>query len=412
VTGARDFPGIGFDPAPGSVAVLEVLAASLADTSARLREADRLLASAGRRPDGQWAGAAADAFARQASELPARVGRAGTSYGDVGRAVAAYATSLDGLQRAAHLVEADALDARRRIEAAHGQVDSARQSVTAASFAQRGADHTTPDAHAAVRQAGDAYRSASLVLGTAEDDLRRAIARARAVAEEHETAAERVVQAIGRAGQLAPPAPGVFARLGGLVTDIARSARDRFDDFVSDHAPAIRLLADTCGAISAAMGMLSLLPVLGFLGIPAAVLGLGAFACHLALAAADDGTWKDVALDAAGLVSFGAGRRLEAAYQGASKAADAARENLRAARVRGTVHAQRLAAMTTAEQRALNRGVALTQQKLLDGTLNAGSLVGFAKSYPDNAPTYRRGWKQTRGLVGAGLRSFHALEVS
>jgi hypothetical protein len=384
MSATRFFPGIGFDPAPGDVAQLEALALTLRRTAQRLGEANRLLSSAGH-AYGSWTGPAAEEFAQRIGSLPERVGHATVSYGDVARAVAHFAGCMAGLQREARLVEQDAFDARRRVAAAGAGVESAH-------------------------------------LQAARDDLRRAVARARSVAERHGAAAARVVAAIDAAGEPAPSDPGLAGRLEAAVTGMVRSAWAAYDGLVTKAAPAIKLLADSCGAVAAVLGLASLVPGLQVL----AVLGGAALLGHVVLATTGNGGWIDVALDAGGLASFRLGLRLAAASTKAEKAAEGARVTLQDARrveavARDTgrhvtraavkIRAETFAAMTAAEQRAMTRAAALTQHKLADATLGGGGIVGFAKAFPENGPTYGRGAGQLRHAVGRGLSAFSRLEV-
>jgi hypothetical protein len=388
MSATRLFPGIGFDPAPGDVTQLEALALTLHRTARRLAEADRLLSSAGR-AYGSWTGPAAEEFAQRIGPLPERVRRATVSYGDVARAVAHFAGCVAGLQREARLVEQDALDARRRFDAAGADTESAQ-------------------------------------LEAVRDDLRRAVARARSVAERHGAAAARVVAAIDAAGEPALSDPGLARRLDAAVTGMVRSAWAAYDGLVTKAAPAIKLLADSCGAVAAVLGLASLVPGLQVLAAPSAVLGGAALLGHVALATTGNGGWTDVALDAGGLASFRLGLRLAAASTKAEKAAEGARGTLRDARrveavARDTgrhvaraavkIRAETFAAMTAAEQRAMTRAAALTQHKLADATLGGGGVVGFAKAFPENRPTYGRGAGQLRHVVGRGLSAFSRLEV-
>ncbi len=421
----RSFPGIGFDPAPGCVPVLEVMARSLTDTSARLGEATRLLEAVAR-TESAWTGEAAEAFATCIGELPIIAQRAGRSYGAVGRALAGYAAAVEGLQREVRLVEADALDARQRVEGAGRQIDLARQRVAAAASALRSTDG--PSARAAdraVRDAAEAHRLASAPRAAAGDDLHRAIMRARSMADRHRAAADRVVAAIVAAGDLAPPEPGALQRLNGLAVAAVQARLAGFDDLVTRYASAITLVADVSGALAAGLGLLSLMPGLQALAFPSLGLSIVALLGHASLAATGNSGWTPAALDATGVASFGVGAALGRAVADAENATGEARSALtsmrvgeglaratgpRVARAARSVRAETFAAMMDAEQSAMNRGAALTQQKLTDATLNAGNLAGFATSFPDNAPTYRRGLRQIRQLVGAGLRSFQDLQ--
>jgi hypothetical protein len=395
---ARAFPGIGFDPAPGDVVALETRARRLQREAVRLEDAERLLEAAGRAYSG-WTGEAAERFAERIGELPRSAGRAGQAYGDVGRALAQFVATVEGLQSETRLVEEDALRARGRLESVRSRLGAADQA----------------DPFRTVRD-----------LEAAQEELNRALVRARWIAERHEAAAGRVVAAIQAAGERAPHTPGLLTQLGDAVTDVARSAWTVFDRWVTRVAPAITLIADLSGAIAAIVGLAGLFWGLPVLVIGGAALGTAALLGHLGLAATGNGGWTDVALDAAGLASLGIGVRLAARSTEAAKAAQKARAALQAARrvetlaratgprvtrAAVTLRSELFAAMIGAEQHALLRGAALTQHKLADATLNSGQLAGFAKSFPEKRPTYGRGDEQLRQLVGAGLHAFPGLEA-
>jgi hypothetical protein len=62
------FPGLGFDPAPGSVASVAQLAQAMTASQRQLTEAVHIITSVGR--GGTWTGDAASAFLSRVGELP------------------------------------------------------------------------------------------------------------------------------------------------------------------------------------------------------------------------------------------------------------------------------------------------------------------------------------------------------
>lgn len=119
--GRRDFPALGFDPAPGDPAALLAAAGSVGragDTfAAAAGDVDRLSASG-------WTGEAADAFRGRLADLPRDLGLASRSHGAAQRALSGYGRGLSAQQVRAGQLEARAEAARRLHAAAAAEVDA------------------------------------------------------------------------------------------------------------------------------------------------------------------------------------------------------------------------------------------------------------------------------------------------
>src|SRR6266545_4774497 len=105
----REFPALGFDPAPGQPAELDSLGHDVARHATALAAGGRQVA--GIRATG-WSGQAADAFAAEIAPLPGDLDRSAGAFGTVAGALDAYARELDGAQRRAMLLEQRAAQAR------------------------------------------------------------------------------------------------------------------------------------------------------------------------------------------------------------------------------------------------------------------------------------------------------------
>ena len=116
----REFPALGFDPAPGEPAELSgaqhaaaasaATYAGAADTLTRLDSAD-------------WTGQAADGFRSQLANLPGNLDRAATAHRETAAALGDYADTLTALQRRADDLERQAADLSARQSAAVAEVN-------------------------------------------------------------------------------------------------------------------------------------------------------------------------------------------------------------------------------------------------------------------------------------------------
>jgi uncharacterized protein YukE len=235
----RTFPGLGFDPAPGSPAALR----------AQAREADRAaraLAGAAAAADGldaRWQGSAAEAYREGVRELPHDLQRAAAAHGTLARELGAYADDLAARQVRAADLESRAAEARRR---------------------------------AAAR--------------STEAELEAAVADARRLLAEHRAAADAA------AARIRAEADTATYRRPGLLARVRQTARG----WVARHADVLTGIAHDLRGVSGVLGTASLVPGFQFLAPVAIAAGAAAVATEVAVTAATGrGSWSGLAVDTA-----------------------------------------------------------------------------------------------------------------
>lgn len=285
---AHRFPALGFDPAPGDPEALEVLgtdcvrlAGELADDADRVRILQRGVL---------WSGRAAEAFVARLEDLPRDLDRAAEAHREAGRALGTFDFALRSHQAVARDLEASAQEQQRLLVAAASQVAAA-----------------DPGARTPAQCADDALQ-----------DVLRAAHRLRGQVLDDAALAER---ALRNATRHAPSPPGWFHRATSAVSSAVKRANRAVGDFVRDHAVVIATLAGVASKVSSALAVVAMLagpiPILG--QAVAAVASAGALvaagvalAGHGALALYAGGSWTPVLLDAAGLLTGGAAKGVEA----------------------------------------------------------------------------------------------------
>ena len=118
----REFPGLGFDPAPGDPA-----ASSSAAESARSAAAvfDQDAATLAGLDSSAWSGAAADGFRTQLADLPRDLRTARDAHAEAASALSDYAAELAEQQRRAAFLESQAVQLRARQRSAVDAVNAA-----------------------------------------------------------------------------------------------------------------------------------------------------------------------------------------------------------------------------------------------------------------------------------------------
>ena len=152
----RTFPGLGFDPAPGSAADVESVLTRLADVSTVADGSAEGLRRAARA--GAWRGAAATAFRAGTNELAGGLTAASAALREVARAVTAWQARLVANQREAEELEARARALRDDPDALAPVLDRAgrlrarhlRQAAAAAAAVRSGAADGWPADSAAL----------------------------------------------------------------------------------------------------------------------------------------------------------------------------------------------------------------------------------------------------------------------
>ncbi|SFW57650.1 putative T7SS-secreted protein [Amycolatopsis australiensis] len=301
---ARDFPALGFDPAPGDLDGITDLAGKYRAVSKDLTEADDSLRQIVRK-QGIWQGEASEAFARRIGPLPQYLEGAARSMGEAADALEKWSQDLGDLQKRAADLEARAEAAAQAAEQARANPDLAL------------ANRTFPDQQS-LQIAQRLLDNAGQQLQTAIDGCQNIQDAAKQLQQEHTDAASRVAEALRKAKELAPDEPDVLDKLsdalGGALGDLANTFADGVDaawNFVQDHAELVSKLSDVVGDIGNGLGVLSDVvppPADKLASVVATGLGLGALSGHLvAKAAGADVSTETLIFDVAGAATSLAG---------------------------------------------------------------------------------------------------------
>ncbi|WP_410608426.1 putative T7SS-secreted protein [Amycolatopsis sp. lyj-109] len=301
---ARDFPALGFDPAPGDLDGCTDLAGKYRAVGADLTEADDSLRRIVRK-QGIWQGEASEAFARRVGPLPEYLDDAAKSMSRAADALDGWVHTLGDLQKRAADLEARAEAAARAAEQARANPDLAL------------ANRTFPDQQS-LQIAERLLDNAGRQLQNAIDGCQNVQDAAKQLQQEHADAAARVAEQLRQAKELAPDEPDLLDKLGdavgGALVDLSNTLADGVDDawdFIQDHAEVLSKLSDVVGDMGNGLGVLSDLvpPPAGTVmsGI-ATGLGLTALSGHaLAKEAGADVSTETLLFDVAGAVTSLAG---------------------------------------------------------------------------------------------------------
>ncbi|MQA87500.1 MAG: hypothetical protein GEV03_23470 [Streptosporangiales bacterium] len=247
---AREFPALGFDPAPGELGAVDRLQQRFTAVRTALAETQTTLQGV-TSSAGSWQGQAADAFHGVVGELPPYLEAAATSMTSAANALAGWHADLAAMQRRADHLEAEAAEAKREIEQARSNP---------ALPALGGLDPT-------LLVDGEAQR-AQAALERAEEKYEEIKERAERLKDEHEDLAEETADKIKAAKDQAPEEPGFFDRVGDILGAPARLA----DQLIRDNANAIAGYGNYLGDASAILGGLGLVaPPLGVAGLGVSV---------------------------------------------------------------------------------------------------------------------------------------------
>lgn len=300
----RDFPALGFDPAPGDLDGITDLAGKYRAVSTDLTEADDALRQIVRK-QGIWQGEASEAFSRRIGPLPQYLEGAARSMGEAADALERWSQDLGDLQKRATDLEARAEAAAKAAEQARANPDFAL------------ANRSFPDQQS-LQIAQRLLDNAGQQLQTAIDGCQNIQDAAKQLQQEHTEAAARVAEALRKAKELAPDEPDVLDKLGdavgGALGDLTNTLADGVDgawNFVQDHAEVISKVSDVMGDIGNGLGVLSdaLPPPVGEVTSAVATgIGLGALGGHaLAKTAGADVSSETLIFDVAGAATSLAG---------------------------------------------------------------------------------------------------------
>jgi hypothetical protein len=310
---ARDFPALGFDPAPGDLEGVTDLAGKYRAVSRELGEANVSLRQIVTK-QGVWQGEASEAFARRIGPLPEYLDGAAKSMAQAADALETWCHDLGELQKRAADLEARAQAAAEAAEQARANPDLAL------------ANRTFPD-QPSLQIAQRLLDNAGQQLQDAIDGCQNVQDAAKQLQQEHTDAAGRVAELLRKAKELAPDEPDLLDKLGdavgGALVDLSNALSDSVDqawDFVQDHAELIAKVSDVMGDIGNGLGFLSDVipdPAGEVVGALATGLGLGALSGHAMAKVAG----ADVAPETLMFDALGAGTSLLGLVPGAPEAA-------------------------------------------------------------------------------------------
>jgi hypothetical protein len=291
----REFPALGFDPAPGDAGAVASAAGDVEGAARLFTDASGNVA---RLNSSGWTGEAADAFRGQLKDLPRDLDLAARSHQTTARTLSDYSSALQTRQRRAADLETRAAELRRQQQAAIGEVNRLA--------AQRAPEGSTELANLRTQ-----YNSARSRAGGLGSDLEGVIAEARRLNGEHRNAAASAARTIRDVADAPYKEPGWLSR-----------AWDSVKSWISEHADVLQQISSVLKGVSAVLGVLSLVPGLQFLA-PFAMAAAGiALAIDVAVKlATGKGSWVSIGIDAA--LTFVPGGKILSGLKGA-KAARAA----------------------------------------------------------------------------------------
>jgi hypothetical protein len=269
----REFPALGFDPAPGDVAAVSRAAVDVRETGTVFSDAS---ANVSKLNSSAWTGDAADAFRGQLKDLPRDLDLAATSHRSAAQTLTDWGDGLAARQRRAADLEARAADLRRREQSAVAEVN-------------RLAGQTAPKDSPEFARLKNQYDSARSHANSVGSELQDVIAQARRLHGEHRSAAA------GAAGKIDGLADAPYQEPGWLSR-----AWSSVKGWISDHADVLAKISGVLKGVSAVLGVLSLVPGLQFLAPFAVAAGAIALAIDVAVKlATGKGSWTSIGIDAA-----------------------------------------------------------------------------------------------------------------
>ena len=268
---AREFPALGFDPAPGDPAGLDSAAGQTTTAAGAFATA------AGRVTPAVWAGDAADACRTTIGPLPSDLTRASDAHRITARTLADYAAGLRSRQLRAAELESEAATLRAR-------------EATAVTEVNRLAATRAPAGSPELANLSARYATARSRAESAGADLAQVLAAAKLLAEDHDDEAAVAARTIRAAADTAPyERPGLLSR-----------ALDRAKRWITDHADVLTTISTVLKGVSAVLGVVALVPGLQFLAPLAMAAGAIALGIDATIKLATGrGSWRTLALDAA-----------------------------------------------------------------------------------------------------------------
>ncbi|MGH8910368.1 MAG: WXG100 family type VII secretion target, partial [Egibacteraceae bacterium] len=266
---------VGGDPAPGDSAAFDQLARAFAAMAGNAGDAQSKLSTFAASVDDRiWQGEAADAFREKMGELPPQPVKLHESHQAASQGMAGYARELDDLQAQACVLLARAQAAQDDQDAQTCGRDQALAQDPTASMT--GYDRSIDDAR---QRFQDACRQIGDLRGRRQEAENAALVK------------------LAHAQDL------------GIANDPwHKRAWDAIDRWIDERADILRGLSNILRSVSAAAGLLSLIPGLGVIFAPIALIaGGGALLLNAALAATGNGGWRTLLFDAALIALPGSG---------------------------------------------------------------------------------------------------------
>ncbi|WP_407560212.1 enoyl-CoA hydratase/isomerase family protein [Streptomyces sp. 184] len=294
--GDKDFPNLGFDPAPGDVHGTRQLSRAIGKLADELgttvRELERL-------EGGQWKGKAATAFTDHVAEdVAPDMKRAHTSFEKAATALRRWSVDLERFQDEAQGLEREARRKREALDTAQGLVAA----VVAKPYLDTPSAGGGSDDREAEREKKqhEKRKAAAEDAGDALEEVRK---RAEELRTRYFAAAGAICRQLDTAAGIAPNEPGLFDRIASGVSDVLGATLD----WVKDHADLIKAIGDVLSYVTAALAVLAI--VTAPFGIGAAfataalVTGGLTLAAHgIAKAAGAEISWATIGLDVLGVL--------------------------------------------------------------------------------------------------------------
>ncbi|MEU7177224.1 MULTISPECIES: putative T7SS-secreted protein [Streptomyces] len=316
----RDFPALGFNPAPGELGSIDSLTGKLDTAKRSLDSAHAVLSRIGK-GGGDWEGDAAKAFAEKVGDLPKYVSDSRDAMRDAVTQLRSWHTALSSYQTKGRQYESEAAAAKqtvatRKTESEHA-VKAYNEAAANPDLRLAGAYYTDQAALDSAQKridaasdrldkADTALDSARSRLDSATHELEAIVKKAEELLGNHQDEARGVADRIRRATENAPD-PGFWESLGDFFTRMGHSIQE----WCTKHADLLKEIGDWLSIASSILGVASLLtlwcpPLSGALALASAGASLGALATHGAakLGGADVGV-MDLVGDGIGVIPFG-----------------------------------------------------------------------------------------------------------
>ncbi|MYT29288.1 MULTISPECIES: putative T7SS-secreted protein [unclassified Streptomyces] len=316
----RDFPALGFNPAPGDLGSVDSLTGKL-DTAKRSLESAHAVLSRIGKSGGEWQGDAANAFAENVGDLPKYVSDSRDAMRDAVTQLRSWHTALSSYQSKGRQYESEAAAAKQTVSTRKTENEQAERAYNEAAanpdLRLAGTFYTDQAALDAAQKRMDAASdrldradraldTARSRLDSATEELEGIVKKAEELLGHHQDEARSIADRIRRATENAPD-PGFWEGLGDFFTRMGHSIQE----WCAKHADLLKEIGDWLSIASSILGVASLLtmwcpPLSGALALASAGASLGALATHGAakLGGADVGV-MDLVGDGIGVIPFG-----------------------------------------------------------------------------------------------------------